>query len=48
LSGVAEHDINCGCTTGLKFKSLKAISFEEFISKDFGSFDEWRIDKGKS
>jgi hypothetical protein len=46
LSGVAEEDINCGCTTGLKFKSLKAISFEEYAAKDFGKYEEWKTEKG--
>jgi hypothetical protein len=46
LSGVAEHDINCGCTTGLKFKSLKALSFENYVAKNYNSFEDWKEEKG--
>lgn len=45
LSGVAEEDINCGCTTGLKFKNLNAISFEEYQKKNFGKYEEWLKEK---
>jgi hypothetical protein len=46
LSGVAEHDINCGCTTGLKFKSLKALSLKDYAAKNYNSFDDWQTEKG--
>lgn len=46
LSGVAEEDINCGCATGLKFKNLNAISFEEYQKKNFGNFENWKEEKG--
>lgn len=46
LTGVAEHDINCGCTTALKFKSLETISLADYISKNYNSFEEWEKVKG--
>lgn len=42
LTGIAEHDINCGCTTGLKFKNLNTISLAEYIKKNYESFEEWK------
>jgi len=47
LTGKAEHDINCGCTTGLKFKNLNAVSLEEYASKNYSSFEDWKDDKIK-
>lgn len=47
LTGIPEHDINCGCTTGLKFKNLNAISFEEYQKKNFGGYEEWLVEKKK-
>lgn len=43
LSGVAEHDIHCGCTTGLKFKNLKSASFEDYLKRNYNqSYDDWK------
>ena len=47
LTGKAEHDINCGCTTGLRFKNLNAVTFEEYASKNYSSFEDWKDDKIK-
>lgn len=45
LTGIAEHDINCGCTTALKFKNLNTISLAEYIQKNWDSFEEWKGDR---
>ncbi|MBS4034383.1 MAG: hypothetical protein KGZ85_07970 [Ignavibacterium sp.] len=42
LTGIAEHDINCGCTTALKFKNLNTVSLAEYIRKNYDSFEEWK------
>lgn len=39
LTGIAEHDINCGCTTGLKFKNLETISLSDYVAQNY---DQWR------
>lgn len=45
LTGIAEHDINCGCTTALKFKNLNTISLAEYIKKNYDSFEEWEVER---
>lgn len=41
LTGKPEHDIHCGCTTGLKFKNLTAIPTKEYIAKN-SNYEEWK------
>lgn len=41
LSGKPEHDINCGCTTGMKFKNLNALSLEEYVKKN-QTYEQWK------
>lgn len=45
LTGKPEHDIHCGCTAGLKFKNLEAVSLEEYISKNYNSVEDWKADR---
>lgn len=51
LTGVAEHDIHCRCTTGMRFKDFPSQFRRDNETKqviEYKSFDDWKSKKGIS